>query len=197
MTNETMSVTRVGALSRPWGSRALIAAMMMVLAAGLAVAQPQPSVTDAGDGWSRAELGGGFVFEWTVDGDEIEGKISAPTTGWVAIGFNPTNRMQGATYVIGYVQNNTVNMRHDWGHTPTGHQAVTAAGGTSRLTAIGGSERNGRTELHFRLPMNPGDRFFSPIKAGERNTVIWAFGPNGSNNYTAYHAQRGAVTIAF
>ena len=195
MRNDKASPTGTGSMSRR--PMAVMIGALLVIASGLAVAQPRPTVTDAGDGWNRAELGGGFVFEWTIDGEEIEGKVSAPTTGWVSIGFNPTNRMQGATYVIGYVRNNTVNMRHDWGHSPTGHQAVTTAGGTSRLITLGGSEQGGRTELHFRLPMDPGDRFFSPIKAGETNTVIWAFGPNGSNNYTAYHAERGAATIDF
>ena len=137
------------------------------------------------------------MFEWQIDGEEIAATVSAPTTGWVAIGFNPTNRMQGATYVIGYVQGTSVSIRHDWGHTPTGHQAVTAAGGTSRITVVGGSESNGRTELSFRLPLNPGDRFFSPLKVGEANSVIWAFGPNGGDNYTAYHAQRGAAVVEF
>ncbi|TVR57188.1 MAG: hypothetical protein EA426_12600 [Spirochaetaceae bacterium] len=160
-------------------------------------AQQRPDVEQTADGLNRIELESGFTFTWKIDGDEIEATISAPTTGWVSVGFNPTNRMQGATYVIGYVQGENVSIRHDWGHTPTGHQAVTAAGGTSRVTSLGGREQAGRTELSFKLPLDPGDRFFSALKAGEENTVIWAFGPNGSNNYTAYHAQRGAFVTGF
>ena len=175
----------------------LAMALAILAAATAAFAQQEPAVTQVADGFSRVELAAGYTFTWKIVGSEIEATVSAPTTGWVAIGFNPANRMQGATYVIGYVQGTNVNIRHDWGHMPTGHQPVTQAGGTSRVTVLGGREQGGRTDLSFRMPLNPGDRFYSPLKVGEKNTIIWAFGPNGADNYTAYHAQRGAFVVQF
>lgn len=171
---------------------------LLILAGAIAAhAQQRPDVAEGDDGFSTIELDSGFTFRWKIDGDEIEAIISGPTTGWVSVGFNPQNRMQGGTYVIGYVQRGEVNMRHDWGHSATGHRAVTDMGGTSRLTSLGGSEEGGVTELSFRLPLDPGDRYFSPIRTGETNTVIWAFGQNGANSFTAYHAQRGTILVDF
>lgn len=174
---------------------------MMILVLAMLVmsvyAQVRPEVVQLADGLQRISLESGFTFEWRIVDDEIEATISAPTTGWVAIGFNPTNRMRGATFIIGYVQDGTVHIRHDWGHAPTGHREVTSVGGTSRVTSLGGSEQDGTTELSFRLPLDPGDRFFSPLKAGDDNRVIWAFGRNGANNYTSHHVERGAFVTGF
>ena len=175
---------------------ALAVAMAFALAA-TAQAQQPPPVTRTDDGLSRIELATGFVFTWKIVDEHIEATVSAPTTGWVAIGFNPVNRMQGATYVIGYVQGSDVAIRHDWGTSPTSHRDVVAAGGVSRVTALGGKEEGGRTEISFRLPLDPGDRFFSPIRPGAVNTVIWAFGPNGADNFTSIHRQLGSFAVTF
>lgn len=175
----------------------VVVILVFTLAAMAVQARQRPDVQKLVDGFQRIELDSGYTFEWKIDGDEMEATISAPTTGWVAIGFNPTNRMQGATFVIGYVQNGNVNMRHDWGHAPTSHRAVTSVGGTNRVTSLGGREQDGRTELSFRLPLDPGDRFFSALKAGEDNTVIWSFGRNGDKNYSARHVERGAFVAGF
>ncbi|MBN2050378.1 MAG: DOMON domain-containing protein [Spirochaetales bacterium] len=175
--------------------RITLSLLLLFTAAGL-FAQ-QPAVSSVAGGFSRVEADSGYTFTWKIVGNEIEATMSAPTTGWVAVGFNPTNKMQGATYVIGYVKDGTAQLRHDWGHSPIGHRAVTDMGGVSRVTLISGREENGRTELSFRLPLNPGDQYFTPIKAGERNTVIWAFGSNNGDNYTAKHTKRGSLVLNF
>ena len=48
--------------------------------------------------------GGGVTFSWKVDGDTLHGKMSAKTKGWVAVGFNPVEKMQGGNYILGFVK---------------------------------------------------------------------------------------------
>lgn len=172
---------------------AVVTFVLLVATAGV-FAGGQPEVEVGEDGVKSVESDG-LVFQWIIDGDEIEVTISAPTTGWVSVGFNPQRRMAGATYVIGYVAGGEVHVRHDYGNAPTAHRPVVDLGGTSRVTAIGGREVDGRTEISFRLPLDPGGDFYTPIVAGERNTVIWAIGPAGAKNFTAYHARRGSFSV--
>ena len=50
----------------------------------------------------------GVTFAWKIDGDTLHAKVSAKTKGWVAVGFNPTKKMQDANYIIGFVKGGDV-----------------------------------------------------------------------------------------
>lgn len=41
---------------------------------------------------------------WRIDKEQIHVKLTAKTTGWVAIGFDPEKAMQGADIIIGAVK---------------------------------------------------------------------------------------------
>ena len=43
-------------------------------------------------------------FSWKIDGDKLAVKMSAKTKGWVGIGFNPSDKMKDADFVLGYVK---------------------------------------------------------------------------------------------
>ena len=63
---------------------------------------------------------GKMTFAWTTNGKQLDVKLSAATTGWVAIGFNPTDRMRGANFILGYVKDGKVSLTDDFGDAPTG-----------------------------------------------------------------------------
>ncbi|MCD4720189.1 MAG: hypothetical protein K8S13_10080 [Desulfobacula sp.] len=43
-------------------------------------------------------------FSWTIEENQIHVQLSAKTTGWVAIGFDPEKAMGGANIIIGAVK---------------------------------------------------------------------------------------------
>ena len=66
--------------------------------------------------YSHSLTAGKMEFHWSVEGDNLAVKVSAKTKGWVGVGFNPTKRMQGANYVVGYVKGNKVKISDEYGH---------------------------------------------------------------------------------
>jgi hypothetical protein len=42
-----------------------------------------------------------MVFPWRVDGTILQVKLSAPTTGWIGIGSNPSIQMRDAKFIVG------------------------------------------------------------------------------------------------
>jgi hypothetical protein len=46
----------------------------------------------------------GITFRWKAEKDLLRVVLSARTTGWVAVGFDPVEMMKGANFVIGYVK---------------------------------------------------------------------------------------------
>ena len=52
-----------------------------------------------------------MTFSWTLNEDTIDIQISAKTTGWVGIGFNPETSMLGANIILGYVKKGKVKIK--------------------------------------------------------------------------------------
>ena len=116
-------------------------------------------------------------FSWSLAGDQLAVKISAPTEGWVAIGFNPTSKMKDANILIGSVKKGKVKISDEYGKTAVGHSSDKKLGGSSDVTVVGGSEENGKTTLEFTIPLNSGDtKADNVIDPAADTAVIMAYG---------------------
>ena len=143
----------------------------------------------------KTTTAGGITLKWKVEGDDLQVKVSAATTGWVAVGFDPANRMQGANFIIGYVSGDDVFIRDDYGSGPTAHLSDTSAGGSDDVTDEGGTEADGTTEITFTIPLDSGDSLDRVLVEGSSYTVLLGRGPNGADNFTAQHGARTSTTI--
>lgn len=70
-----------------------------------------------------------ITFSWTVEGELLHIKLSAKTTGWVGVGFNPTKDMKDANFILGYVKKGKVKLRDDYGSSLRKHSKDTKDGG--------------------------------------------------------------------
>jgi hypothetical protein len=139
-------------------------------------------------GWQEIQHEG-FTLRWATTGaNELSVELSASTTGWVAVGFDPDSMMLGANIIIGYVSGSTAFLRDDYGSQPTSHRDDIVLGGTRNVTVDGGSESGGVTEIMFSIPMNSGDPYDKTLLAGSGYTVLLARGPAGADDFTTQHA---------
>ena len=136
-----------------------------------------------------------FSYRVTADGENLEGIISAATTGWVSVGFNPTVQMRDANIIIAYVLDNETFIRDDWGTSNISHASDVSLGGTSDISVISGSEEGGLTSVHFVIPLDSNDQYDQPLTIGETYPIIVARGPNGANNFTSQHSAAGSAQI--
>jgi hypothetical protein len=112
-------------------------------------------------------------------------QLTAPTTGWVAVGFDPDSIMLGANILIGYVASSTTFIRDDFGTHMTSHNADTLLGGTDDVTIDGGQEAGGETTIEFTIPMNSGDMYDTVLEPGNIYPVIMAMGVG--DDFTSMH----------
>lgn len=136
----------------------------------------------------------GMSFSWTVDGDTLKGKMSAKTRGWVAVGFNPSNKMKDANIVIGYVEDGAGTIADHFGDKVTGHSEDSELGGTSDVTLVGASEENGTTTIEFTMPMASGDEYDGSLTADGDTVLLLAYGPN-RDSFRPRHSYRGTKTV--
>ncbi len=133
---------------------------------------------------------------WSIDGDKIHVKLSAETTGWVAIGFDPEIAMQGANIIIGAVKNGKVRIEDHYGDRKRGHKPDEKLGGASHVLNPMGMEENGVTTISFTLALDSGDKWDKPIDPAKMSRIMIAYG-SGKDSFSAGHAWRGIYDINY
>ena len=138
----------------------------------------------------------GIEFQWRTDDEFLYINLYAPTTGWISVGFDPSNQMADANIIIGYVDEfGEVEIRDDYGTSATSHASDLSLGGTDDVDSdtIYGSEVDGTTMLHFKIPLNSGDMYDKELIPGNTYTIILAYG--SADNFTGFHTVATATTI--
>ncbi len=163
-----------------------------------------PSCTNGSQGQAESAGGPGEPVVYTADGvtltmhlytDSIHVILSAPTTGWVSVGFEPSQVMKDADIYIGYVENGTVLLRDDFGTGNTSHAPDTSLGGASSYTGLSGTESGGVTEISFMIARNPGDPYDKVLTAGGTYKVLVGYGPDDADDFTTYHSWVKSVDL--
>ncbi len=158
-------------------------------------------VITSGEYDSTKSFGGGnYELSWElVDNASISIGIVAQTTGWVAIGFDPTTQMLDADIIFAWVDaNGTVKIIDAISLVATGanHPADTDQGGTDDILSSDGSENSTHTLIEFTRFLSTGDANDNEIPLNGVIDIIWAYG--SSDSFSEYHGgARGssAMTI--
>ncbi len=134
---------------------------------------------------------------WRNDDEFLYLAMEAPTTGWIAVGLAPENRMQGANFIFGAVADGEAQVWDAYGTAPTGnaHPADEELGGTNDVVDYAGVEEDGVTRFEVQIPLDSGDEFDKALEAGQTYPVIAAVGP--SDAFDALHTSRagGSITL--
>lgn len=138
----------------------------------------------------------GMTLKWRVIGAGLEVILSAPTTGWVSAGFNPSlPNHKDANIIIGYVKDATAHIQDNFGTGAFVHASDVSLGGTDDVSEASGREQGGTTEIHFVIPLDSGDAYDRVLLVGEKYPVILAYGPNGADDYSSQHVRAGFAEI--
>ena len=145
--------------------------------------------------WSDTTVSG-FNLKWMADSaDMLHVALSAPTTGWVAVGFKPSSMKKDANLIIGYVKADSVFIDDNFGTSAVLHEPDTSLGGTQDVGDVEGSEAEGVTRISFAIPLDSRDKYDQKLVRGERVKVILACAPNGADNFTYVHRTVASLTI--
>lgn len=134
-------------------------------------------------------------LSWIFLENEIEFTYTAKTTGWLAIGFEPTQVMKNADIKIAYVENGKLVMEDHFAHGFTSHKKDQELGGEYNLTAIEGFEKDGKTTIIFKMPLISSDKY--DISLEERGTYKVIFATGRKDNFKSIHNWRSLETITF
>jgi plastocyanin len=145
----------------------------------------------------KARAIGAYVVQWLTVADSglIHLRVSAPTTGWVAIGFNRQPLMQGANFIIGYVLADTAHIQDNFGTSGWVHEPDTSLGGVDNIADKAGTEVSGTTELRLTIPLDSGDPYDFRLVADSVYSLLLAYGANGADDFTSMHESFAIDTL--
>jgi len=155
-------------------------------------ATPMPStwvadgVISGGEYASSKEVGPGYTVFWNNDAELLTMGLEAQVEGWVAIGFDPTSRMNEADMVLGWVEGGQATLQDLFSIGPTGpHPPDTDLGGTDDLLQRAGNEQDGTTVIEFSRRLDTGDAYDRVLAPGQTVHIIWAL--SSSDDPTPMH----------
>ncbi len=153
-------------------------------------------IIDADEYDFKAKFAGGdFGFHWRIAEDTIFLAMEVKTDGWVAIGFEPSDRMKDADMIIGWVTGSgEINVIDAYSTGVNGpHPPDTEIGGTRDILCYGGKEIGGTTIIELKRLLSTGDDRDKNIPSKGELDIIWAFGQN--DNFDSAHTRRGYGTL--
>lgn len=115
-------------------------------------------------------------FAWSVDDGILIGELSAPTDGWVGVGFNARPQLGGSVLILGSARPDGPFSVVEHVAQPPEHPDRAALGGTAGLLESTAEEVGGRTIVRFRWRVQTGDSFTEGLVAGQpvHLTLAWS-----------------------
>ncbi|MFW3146937.1 MAG: DOMON domain-containing protein, partial [Thermoplasmatota archaeon] len=135
-----------------------------------------------------------FKVSWTIEGEDLRMAISARTTGWVSIGFDPEDVMKDSDVILGWVEGGVVHIIDAYSMEQYGpHPPDTHLGGTTDILAYNGTEKDGSTTIEFVRRLITGDEYDKDIPTSGTLEIMWAYGEH--DDFGETHSQRGFATL--
>lgn len=154
-----------------------------------------PFVAGAGE-YEHSLTAENMTVQWRVDQTMIHLKLTAPTEGWVAIGFDPEDAMRGADIIMGAVKNGKVKIVDHYADKKRGHTPDDKLGGKEDVINPQGSEVDGTTSIWFSLPLGSDEKWDKTIDVNRMYPIMLAYGA-GPDSFRRGHAWRGVYEVNF
>jgi hypothetical protein len=139
----------------------------------------------------------GFEIHWANDARTLRVGLISPGTGYLAIGFAPVNRMEGANFILCAVVDGRAVARDDVGTGPVSHGPDVANGGRDDVLEAAGCEVGGETYfefVEFVIPLDSGDPADKALVPGNTYSILIAY-HRTDDDFSAWHSRRGSGTI--
>lgn len=139
---------------------------------------------------SAQDKGSGVTLSWRNGLVVLFAAVRSPGTGWLAAGFDPLSRMQGANFIIAALTADGLVIEDHFGIGPTSHRRDAR----SDVLRAAGTTAAGHTIVEFVIPLDSGDAEDKPLIPGRTYTVLLSY-HRTSTSFAVIHSARGSVQM--
>lgn len=136
----------------------------------------------------------GMTVNWQIEGERLRLTMSAPTRGWVAIGFNDREGLAGTNLIMGCVKEGKAEVSDRYIVASGDHRSIVGMGGTAATQLVSGRETGDSTTLEFTLPLRAPDRWHHDLKTGKIYYLLMAF--SRDDDFAHHSMMRTSETIS-
>lgn len=117
----------------------------------------------------------GILFQYEVKNDSIHAALTAPTKGWVGVGFNTKNSIVGSDLLLFNVRGGQVNGTDLFVKSAGNPFKDSDLGGENTIAIHSGIEQKGYTKIAFSIPLDSGDPNDFVHVLGKKSWLILAY----------------------
>ena len=136
----------------------------------------------------------GMTVTWYHQGDRVYFDMEAPTTGWVAIGFNTSGEMKDVYLLMGRVEMRNAEVVEHYTSSPGNYESFEKMGAVSSVASVRGSEESGKTTLHFSLPHSRLNKYAKNLAAGSEYVMVMAYSTH--DDFQHHSRMRTSVPVS-
>jgi hypothetical protein len=135
----------------------------------------------------------GMEIRWKfLPNKQLEIRLSAPTNGWLAIGFNTKSGLKGTNLIMATIKNAEVEIEDHYIIAAGDHQKVEDLGGKNHLLEFSGTESLTETKIIFTLDTQADDHHHH-LKAGHEYFILLAY--SRSDDFDHHSTMRTEVKL--
>jgi hypothetical protein len=135
-----------------------------------------------------------MTVTWYHQNERIYFGISAPTEGWVAIGFNFSDDIKGTYLLMGNVINDKPNVVEHYTISAGNYKPLTAFAVPSQVQHIEGIENKNNTLLNFSVPVKANSKYQKDLSPGLKYIMHIAY--SREDDFQHHSMMRTTVNIS-
>lgn len=135
----------------------------------------------------------GMLVSWEEKGEYLEIEVSAPSQGWLAIGFNETEALAGTHLIMVAVKGEAVQLSDRFILKAGDHRALSELGIEEKLDLISGEENASGSRVSFRIPKHSQDDYHKNLLPASTFYMLMAY--SREDDFRHHSMMRTSVKI--
>jgi hypothetical protein len=135
----------------------------------------------------------GMTVTWYHQNERIYFGMSAPTDGWIAIGFNVSDDIKGTYLLMGNVVDDKPNVVEHYTVSTGNYKPITAFAVPSQVQHVEGVESKKNTVLNFSLPVKAISKYQKDLLPGCKYMLHIAY--SREDDFQHHSMMRTSVNI--
>lgn len=135
----------------------------------------------------------GMTVSWYHQNERIYFGMSAPTDGWLAIGFNVSDNIKGTYLLMGNVVDGKANVVEHYTVSAGNYKPLTAFAVPSQVKHVEGAESKRNTTVNFSLPVKANSKYQKDLLPGLKYVLHIAY--SHEDDFQHHSMMRTSINI--
>lgn len=135
----------------------------------------------------------GMTVQWQYRDGRVHFEVTAPTHGWVAIGFSKTESIEGTYLLMGRVVGDRAEVVQHFTVRAGNYPPFSELGIWSTIAHISGEEKDGQTLVRFSLPVQAQSGYERNLGTGSIHYLHYAY--STSDDFNHHSRMRNQLNI--